>query len=313
MARGKRPVSFRTRKLSLSAPMVLPWRRGGRVGRRRTTIPEGPPASAGGPSSSREPDLPHRKSERISGASGVPAAGRAGDGVTLPWRCSRDPATVLSHTRISVRAPPTPGGATGCAPVTARAGTAAGLVCRRPCAPTAGSRAEAEPAGGDRADHRPRARGCEGRRAGGRAHAVGAHGPHAGRRHGRHPGAAGGGAGGGDLSRRDKVGDRPPPHSVIPGEVFPAEGVIETFPGAPRIELEVSNSGDRPVQVGSHFHFARANRARLFGRAAARGHRPDIAAGTAVRFEPGITRTVTLVPLAGARVVPGLTSEGGLS
>jgi urease subunit beta len=99
---------------------------------------------------------------------------------------------------------------------------------------------------------------------------------------------------------------------VIPGEVIPADGVIETLPGAPRIELPVHNTGDRPVQVGSHFHFAQANRALEFDRAAAHGHRLDIAAGTAVRFEPGIQRTVTLVPLAGARVVPGLTAEGGL-
>ena len=100
---------------------------------------------------------------------------------------------------------------------------------------------------------------------------------------------------------------------MIPGGVFPADGVIETLPGAPRIELEVSNAGDRPVQVGSHFHFAQTNRALVFDREAAHGHRLDIAAGTAVRFEPGITRTVTLVPLAGARAVPGLTAEGGLS
>jgi urease subunit beta len=99
---------------------------------------------------------------------------------------------------------------------------------------------------------------------------------------------------------------------VIPGEVIPADGVIETLPGAPRIDIEVINSGDRPVQVGSHFHFAQANRALQFDRAAAHGHRLDIAAGTAVRFEPGITRTVPLVPLAGARVVPGLSAEGGL-
>jgi urease subunit beta len=99
---------------------------------------------------------------------------------------------------------------------------------------------------------------------------------------------------------------------VIPGEVLPADGVIETLPGAPRIELEVTNTGDRPVQVGSHFHFVQANRALSFDRSAARGRRLDIAAGTAVRFEPGITRCVTLVPLAGARVVPGLTAEGGL-
>jgi urease subunit beta len=99
---------------------------------------------------------------------------------------------------------------------------------------------------------------------------------------------------------------------VIPGEVFPAEGVVETLPGAPRIQLEVTNTGDRPVQVGSHFHFAQTNRALAFDRDAARGQRLDVAAGTAVRFEPGITRTVTLVPLGGARVVPGLTAEGGL-
>jgi urease subunit gamma/beta len=103
-----------------------------------------------------------------------------------------------------------------------------------------------------------------------------------------------------------------PAASVIPGEVIPAAGVLETRPGAPRIEVEVTNTGDRPVQVGSHFHFAQANRALEFDRSAAHGHRLDVAAGTAVRFEPGITRTVTLVPLAGARVVPGLTAEGGL-
>ena len=101
--------------------------------------------------------------------------------------------------------------------------------------------------------------------------------------------------------------------SVVPGEVIPAEGVIETLEGAPRIELEVANTGDRPVQVGSHVHFAQTNRALAFDRTAAHGLRLDVAAGTAVRFEPGITRTVTLVPLAGARVVPGLTAEGGLS
>ena len=95
---------------------------------------------------------------------------------------------------------------------------------------------------------------------------------------------------------------------MIPGEVIAAEGTIETLPGVPRVEVEVTNAGDRPVQVGSHFHFAQANRALEFDRGAAHGHRLDVAAGTAVRFEPGITRTVTLVPLAGARVVPGLTT-----
>ena len=100
---------------------------------------------------------------------------------------------------------------------------------------------------------------------------------------------------------------------IRPGEVIPAEGTIETLEGAPRIELEVQNTGDRPVQVGSHFHLAQANGALRFDRQAAHGHRLDIAAGTAVRFEPGITRTVTLVPLAGARLVPGLTAEGRLT
>ena len=99
---------------------------------------------------------------------------------------------------------------------------------------------------------------------------------------------------------------------MIPGEVLPADGVIETLPGAPRIELEVTNTGDRPVQVGSHVHFAQTNRALAFDREAAHGLRLDVAAGTAVRFEPGITRTVTLVPLGGARVVPGLTAPGEL-
>ncbi len=99
---------------------------------------------------------------------------------------------------------------------------------------------------------------------------------------------------------------------MVPGEVITAEGVIETLPGAPRIELEVTNTGDRPVQVGSHVHFAQTNRALAFDREAAHGLRLDVAAGTAVRFEPGITRTVTLVPLGGARVVPGLTADGGL-
>ena len=99
---------------------------------------------------------------------------------------------------------------------------------------------------------------------------------------------------------------------MIPGEVIPVDGTIETLPGAPRTELEVTNTGDRPLQVGSPFHFAQPNAALAFDRSAAHGLRLDIAAGTAVRFEPGITRTVTLVPLAGARVVPGLTAEGGL-
>jgi len=98
---------------------------------------------------------------------------------------------------------------------------------------------------------------------------------------------------------------------VIPGEYVLADGPVPV--DRERTTLLVVNAGDRPVQIGSHYHFAGANPALLFDRAAASGFRLDIAAGTAVRFEPGITRTVTLVPLAGARLVPGLTAEGGLS
>jgi urease subunit beta len=94
---------------------------------------------------------------------------------------------------------------------------------------------------------------------------------------------------------------------VIPGEILPADGAIVLNEGAPRTSLLVRNTGDRPVQVGSHYHFAQANPALDFDRAAASGHRLDIPAGTAVRFEPGVERTVDLVPLRGARVVPGLT------
>ena len=97
--------------------------------------------------------------------------------------------------------------------------------------------------------------------------------------------------------------------SVIPGEVIPVDGVIELNAGRPRIELTVENTGDRPIQVGSHYHFAAANPALAFDRDAAWGHRLDIPAGTSVRFEPGISRTVGLVPLAGRRIVPGLRIE----
>lgn len=94
---------------------------------------------------------------------------------------------------------------------------------------------------------------------------------------------------------------------MIPGEVLAAPGTIRLNEGAPRTTLTVVNTGDRPVQVGSHFHLAQANPALAFDRDAARGQRLDIPAGTAVRFEPGVEREVTLVPLRGARVVPGLT------
>jgi urease subunit beta len=98
---------------------------------------------------------------------------------------------------------------------------------------------------------------------------------------------------------------------MIPGEVRGPEGKLELNAGLPRLELDVMNTGDRPVQVGSHYHFAEANPALQFDRSAARGHRLDIAAGTSVRFEPGIGRTIHLVPLAGARVVAGLRGEVG--
>jgi urease subunit beta len=96
---------------------------------------------------------------------------------------------------------------------------------------------------------------------------------------------------------------------MIPGEILPAAGEIELNAGAPVVELEVANTGDRPVQVGSHYHFAETNPELAFDRAAARGHRLDIAAGTAVRFEPGQRRRVRLVPLAGDRVVHGFRGE----
>ncbi|MEL6211493.1 MAG: urease subunit beta [Pseudomonadota bacterium] len=92
---------------------------------------------------------------------------------------------------------------------------------------------------------------------------------------------------------------------MIPGEYFLASGEIELNAGRTPLTLTVSNTGDRPVQVGSHYHFAETNAALDFDRAAARGCRLDIAAGTAVRFEPGQTRDVTLVPLAGRRRVFG--------
>ena len=96
---------------------------------------------------------------------------------------------------------------------------------------------------------------------------------------------------------------------MIPGELLPADGDIEINAGAVELKLTVANTGDRPVQVGSHYHFAETNPALQFDRAAARGHRLDIAAGTAVRFEPGQTREVHLVALAGKRTVYGFRGE----
>ena len=92
---------------------------------------------------------------------------------------------------------------------------------------------------------------------------------------------------------------------MIPGEIFPADGDIEINKGAVAVALMVANTGDRPIQVGSHYHFAETNAGLSFDRAAARGMRLDIAAGTAVRFEPGQTREVRLVPFGGLRRVYG--------
>jgi urease subunit beta len=100
---------------------------------------------------------------------------------------------------------------------------------------------------------------------------------------------------------------------VIPGEVRPGEGEIELNGGRERIELRVLNTGDRPVQVGSHVHFAQTNPALRFDREAARGFRLDVPAGTSVRFEPGVELEVGLVALAGARRVPGLRLDGQLT
>ncbi|MBI1200466.1 MAG: urease subunit beta [Phenylobacterium sp.] len=96
---------------------------------------------------------------------------------------------------------------------------------------------------------------------------------------------------------------------MIPGEVIPADGEIELNAGAPVTTLRVANTGDRPIQVGSHYHFFETNPALRFDRAAARGLRLDIAAGTAVRFEPGQEREVALVPLAGGRAVYGFRQD----
>jgi len=92
---------------------------------------------------------------------------------------------------------------------------------------------------------------------------------------------------------------------MIPGETFVDDGEIEINAGRERVTLGVANTGDRPIQVGSHYHFFETNPALRFERERARGFRLDIAAGTAVRFEPGQTRTVTLVALGGDRIVHG--------
>ena len=94
---------------------------------------------------------------------------------------------------------------------------------------------------------------------------------------------------------------------MIPGEILTAGGDITLNEGRATVSLRVSNTGDRPIQVGSHYHFAEANTALVFDRAVARGCRLDIPAGTAVRFEPGQTRDVTIIPFAGDRAVWGFS------
>lgn len=97
----------------------------------------------------------------------------------------------------------------------------------------------------------------------------------------------------------------------IPGELLPGDGPVTINAGRVVQTMAVTNTGDRPVQVGSHYHFAEANPTLAFDRAAAWGYRLAVPAGTAVRFEPGIAREVDLVPLAGNRVVAGLRGECG--
>ncbi|HTY68072.1 MAG TPA: urease subunit beta [Alphaproteobacteria bacterium] len=96
---------------------------------------------------------------------------------------------------------------------------------------------------------------------------------------------------------------------MIPGEILPQDGEIELNAGRKTVTLEVANTGDRPIQVGSHYHFFETNTALKFERKKARGYRLDIAAGTAVRFEPGQTRTVRLVAYAGGRTVYGFNAK----
>jgi urease subunit beta len=96
---------------------------------------------------------------------------------------------------------------------------------------------------------------------------------------------------------------------MIPGEIITAPGTLTLNADRPQITLSVANTGDRPIQVGSHYHFAETNAALRFDRAAARGMRLDIAAGTAIRFEPGQTREVQLVPFAGGREVWGFNGH----
>jgi urease subunit beta len=110
----------------------------------------------------------------------------------------------------------------------------------------------------------------------------------------------------GPIAQELLLSFRPTPgNTMIPGELLPEPGDIELNAGLPRTVLTVANTGDRPIQVGSHYHFAETNGALSFDRTAANGQRLDIAAGTAVRFEPGQTREITLVPYRGSREVYG--------
>jgi len=97
--------------------------------------------------------------------------------------------------------------------------------------------------------------------------------------------------------------------SWAPGQIVYGDGDIEINPGAQRLEMDIVNAGDRPVQVGSHMHLTQSNAALQFDRDAAHGHRLDIPAGTAVRFEPGVAQRVSLVPLSGSREVHGLSLQ----
>jgi urease subunit beta len=96
---------------------------------------------------------------------------------------------------------------------------------------------------------------------------------------------------------------------MIPGEIFVEPGEIELNAGRPVLKIDVANSGDRPIQVGSHYHFFETNEALKFERESTRGYRLNIAAGTAIRFEPGQERTVELVPVAGDRIIYGFNAK----
>lgn len=129
---------------------------------------------------------------------------------------------------------------------------------------------------------------------------------------GANGGAHAGGTPNGGKSRSGASGGRAKaPRPVVPGELLLGTEPVPLNPGRPVTVLRVLNTGDRPVQVGSHLHFPAANDALDFDRAAAWGQRLDVPAGTAVRFEPGVAREVALVPLAGSRVVPGLKAGRG--